>query len=246
MGTFYNLVETDYERALEEFGLAKSELHNDPELLRSIAFVQLRQGRFLEAQGNYHKAAELDPLNPVRYADESYSLECTHSYIEAEQALKRAITLDPGLAQWHSKMIRLYVRWYGEWPKIEPVVIEALKHSDTLGLLTGNWWWTRWLPELPWEKLLSDYIVRIRDTLDLPMYFDNVASGYDFMKDTAKSLLYIDSARKIREIELKENPGQLGSSYALGLNLAYLGDCERAVELGQKAKELLSVDECHY
>ncbi len=248
LGTFYNLVEGEYELALEEFNLAKSELHNDPNLLSSIAFVRGRQGRNLEAQEIYQRAVELDPINPVRHSELSYSLQCTHSFADAEQAIKRAITLEPQDARLHKRLIQINMRWYGDWTKIKPVVMEALKHVDTLELIsTYNWWLAHWLPELPWGKIVSDYIVRKRDTMDLAEYYGNVTAGlYYVMKDSAKALLYTDSSLKVQEQSVMKKPEEPFATSFLGLTCAFRGDCKRAIELGQKGKELLSIDECHW
>ncbi len=247
LGTYYNNVETDYERALEEFNLAKSELHNDPKLLSSIAYVRLRQGRFLEAQENYQLSAELDPINPIRHSELSYSLQCTHSFADAELAIKRAIALEPKVADPYRTLIQIYQRWYGDSAKVLPVVIEALKHVDTLDFITDSWWLVEWLPELPKERVLGDYIARKRETSDLALYYANVGWAYDIvMNDSLKSMIYTDSLRNLWEKAFSENPENVIAIPALGLALAELGDCERAIELGQKGKELLSVDECHY
>ena len=246
LGTFYNLVQGEYELALEEFNLAKSELHNDPDLLSSIAFVRGRQGRNLEAQEIYQKAAELDPINPIRHSELSYSLECTHSFADAEQAIRRAITLKPDDAIFNTKLIQINVRRYGDWTKIKPVVMEALKHVDTLEFISNSWWLAQWLPELPWEKLVNDYIERKRDTADLALYYENVAWGHFALKDSTKALLYIDSSLKVQEQSVMKKPEEPFATSFLGLTCAVRGDCERAIELGQKGKELLSIDECHW
>ncbi len=247
LGTYYNLVERDYERALEEFNLAKSELHNDPDLLSSIAFVRLRQGRFLEAQEICRRAAELDPINPKRHVELSYSYQCTHAYADAEQAIRRAITLEPEDAVgFYKKLMQIYMRWYGDWTKIEPIIKEALKNVDTLQFIEGEWRLVKWLPELPGEKLLGDYIVRRPDTMDIVTYYGNVSSGYDVLGDSAKALLYLDSCKREQDKHFEENPGDTTELSDLGLMLAYLGDCERAIELGQKGKESLPIDECHF
>ena len=43
-----------------------------------------------------------------------------------------------------------------------------------------------------------------------------------------------------------ENPDNPFYPSNYGLILSYLGDCEQALELGRKGKELLSADECHW
>lgn len=246
LGTYYNLVERDYGRALEEFNLAKSELHNDPDILSSIAFVQFRQGKFLEAQENLQKAAELDPINPTRYSLWSRCLQATHSFEEAEQVIRRAIALEPKEADHYRDLIQIFIRRYGDWTIIEPIVLEALKNVDTLELISGNWWLANWIPELPTKRLLGEIIQNKRDTIDLFWHYNNVSWGFWVVGDSGASALYMDSARYKAKKVYAENPDQHDINVGLSLILAESGDCERAIELGQKGKERLPYEDCHY
>ena len=43
-----------------------------------------------------------------------------------------------------------------------------------------------------------------------------------------------------------EDPESPYDNSELGLLLAQVGECDRAIELGERGKELLSIDKCHY
>jgi tetratricopeptide (TPR) repeat protein len=240
------LVRRDYDRALEEFNMAKSELHNDADLLEATALVLMRQGKFLEAQEHYRKAIDFDPLNAIRYIDLSNCLIFTNSWDEADRAINRAAALKPNNAWIYSQKLSLYLNKYGEWEKIEPIVREALANTDTLEFISHNFWLLNLLPELPTGSLIERYRSQKSNSMDLYEHYQNAALAYYTIGDSTMAMLYVDSTRIILEKQLKDNPDQPHRVSSLGLSLALLGDCERAIELGQEGKELLSVDDCHW
>ena len=60
------------------------------------------------------------------------------------------------------------------------------------------------------------------------------------------ALIYTDSARQNLEALLKFFPDEPHMNSYLGLTLAYLGECDRAIEYGARGKELYSVETCHW
>ena len=245
-GVYYNLVKRDYDRALEEFNMAKSELHNDADLLVDIALVLMRQGKFLEAQEHYRNAINLDPLNALKYMRLSNCLMFTNSWDEAELAINRAVALRPKNHWIRTFKLELYMNKYGEWEKMEPIVREALANADTLKFISKNFWLLDRLPGLPARALIDRFRIRERDSINLYEHYQNTALAYYVIGDSTMSLLYEDSARVLLEKQLMDNPDQPHRVSNLGLSLARLGECERAVELGKEGKQLLSVDDCHW
>lgn len=245
-GVYYNLVKRDYDRALEEFNMAKSELHNDADLLVDIALVLMRQGKFLEAQEHYRNAINLDPLNALKYMRLSNCLMFTNSWDEAELAINRAVALRPKNHWIRTFKLELYMNKYGEWEKMEPIVREALANADTLKFISKNFWLLDRLPGLPARALIDRFRIRERDSINLYEHYQNTAEAYYVIGDSTMSLLYEDSARVLLERQLMDNPDQPHRVSNLGLSLARLGECERAVELGKEGKQLLSVDDCHW
>lgn len=62
-GYFYNWHETDYDHALEEFSRALELGNKDSETYHAIAWVQMRQGNWADAEVNLHNALAHDPLS---------------------------------------------------------------------------------------------------------------------------------------------------------------------------------------
>ncbi len=246
MGIYYNIVETDYTRALEEFNSAHSELHNDPDLLSEIALVQMRQGKFIDSKENYSKAVELDPLNPFRYWAYSGMLTFTREYEEAESSTNKAIALDPTGIMHYTQKVNLYKSMYGDKDKITSVVEDALKRCDTVELLSNLWWVYDYMPDLPWERVQNEFRKNFKNRFELHIHYSILAQGYNELGDSAKLLLYADSSRIEIEKDLVDFPDDAHKHSALGIAYAYLGDCEKAVEHGARGADILSVEECHW
>jgi tetratricopeptide (TPR) repeat protein len=256
-GVYFNLVKTDYDRALEEFNLAKTELHNDADLLSDIALVQMRQGDFDEALENYSKAAEVDPLNPSIHADRSLCLSFVRQFQEAEQSINRAIALDPSRSEWYNQKLWLYGSRYGDVARMLPVIQDALNHTDTLDFVSDIWTYIEFLPAssqdslyslmgLSSDELFDHFRMECRDRVDTGLYYGTVAHAYYNRGDTALMMAYRDSVRTVLEKDLQANPDDPHRASALGLVLAYSGSCEEAEKWGRHGEELLSVATCHW
>jgi len=69
---------------------------------------------------------------------------------------------------------------------------------------------------------------------------------YYALGDSAMIVAYADTVQPYMLEELDQNPNNPQRSSYGGLMLSHLGDCEQAIELGLRGKELMSIDECHY
>jgi tetratricopeptide (TPR) repeat protein len=244
LGYYYHYVETDYDLAMEQFSLAKSELHNDPELLVAISFAQIRQGNVNEALENRRKAAELDPLNTKRHTGLCSYLRYARKFDEALRSVDRAIALEQDKPSHYSEKISLYASWYGEIDSVLPIALEALKHCDTSEFARDNWWLGRYTTILPWDSLVSEYIQEIREK-DSSNY-RGIYDLYEALGDSEMIGVYADSAKDSLVNLYNDQPENPNHPSNYGSLLSYLGECELAIEMGLKAKELLSIEECHY
>jgi serine/threonine protein kinase/tetratricopeptide (TPR) repeat protein len=246
LGTYYNAVLNDYERALEQFKLARSEIHSDPDVLAGIAIVHLRQGKFEESHREFRKAVELDPLSPVRYWLLAQSYQADHRFEEAEQNMSRAIALAPTNASYYFQLAKLLAARYGVWAPIDSLTREALTHCDSVEFASQAWHLVNRLPDIDLRKLVYTYQKTYKQWTDTGHYFVTLGRGYAQLGDSAMSLVYFDSSRQQYEKRIKESPDDPLIASILGSILARLGKCDRAVEFGRRSKELLSVDKCHW
>lgn len=247
LGKYYNNVETDYERALEEFSMARSEMHSNSDLLEAIAYVQMRQGKFIEGLDNQRRAVELDPINPARHEYLANLLNFNRKYDEALESINRAISLEPDKA-WHYRLkTEILLSKYGDLEKIKPIAQEALKKCDTIIFTMSYMGIKNLTPELPWDEWLNDLqqMTAARFESDSAIYTTMMIMASE-INNSGMLKQYADSIYKYFQDTYNDQPENPYYNSYLGLVLTYLGNYDRAVELGRRGKELLSVKECHY
>ncbi|MCP4568937.1 MAG: protein kinase [FCB group bacterium] len=245
MGTYYNLVAGDYNRALEEFAKARSEMPSNSGLLWAIALVQFRQGKFHEAQTNIRMAIELDPLTSYYYYDLAQILTYTKEYDEAISVIDRAIALKPDRATYYIEKMRFSLNGRGDIDGMRNVFHEACKYVEPVEIISQRFWKYN-LVNTPVDSLVADYVRIFRNT-ELPgLFYLTIAGAYWSAGQPGLKLAHCDSAKSVLQQQLKYAPDEYGLHMGLGYALACLGEYDQAIEEGEKAKELMSVDGCHW
>jgi serine/threonine protein kinase/tetratricopeptide (TPR) repeat protein len=245
MGTYYNLVANDYDRALEEFAKARSEMHSNSGLLYAIGLVQFRQGKFHEAQTNMRKAIELDPLTSFYYFDLAKILSYMKEHQEAISVIDRAIALKPDRAIYYTEKMFLLVNGRGDIDAMRDVFHEASNYIEPVEIISQRYWWFK-LVDTPVDSLVADYVRIFRNT-ELPgMFYLTLAEAYWSAGQTGPMMAHCDSAKSVLQEQLKFAPNEYGLHMGMGYALACLGEFDQAIEEGKKAKELMSVDGCHW
>ena len=238
LGNYYNIVARDYDRALEQFSMAKSELQNDPELLDAISNVQRREGKYEEAFENRRKAAELDPLNARRHSRLSSVLKDLRRFTEAEESINRAIALEPTVQGYYESKIACLISHYGDIAKVEPVIDEALAYCDTTEFVIKNSSVTRYIPALQTESIIADFLQKHRaDTTKAGpftgrpyFYFQHLDILQDYEDEAGRMARWYD--------------GNVMFADWQALLLSFAGDCDRAIELGIRNKDRDLENEC--
>lgn len=241
MGYYYEHVESDNERALEHYSLAKSELHNNPKLLQAIAKAKRQQGRFEEALVDQNKATILDPLSPHRHYLLAELFTDLKRYDEAEESIDRAIAMRPKASSFYSQKITNLIHWHGNIEIVKPVINDALTNCDTIQFISRNWWLTRYLPELEWHPIMVDYVHRkFADTTDY-----SPPNPIDIFNWTEDLTIFKDRIDEIQEEVEQANEfyNNTGSNLNLGILLSLLGECDKGIEYGLIAKEMLPIEE---
>ena len=261
LGKYYNQVETDYQRALDEFSLAKSEVHNNSELLEAIGFVQMRQGNFEEAIMNQQKAAELDPLNSSKHFQLAMTLYFVKRYQESHQAIDRAISLEPDKVYPYRFKAETAISNFGDIEKVKPIIIEALKSCDSLKLFSQFWDYKEYLPEFDWDLMIVKNIEQLEENRKSSnndtSYYYSMFNMYQKLNDTLKAQIYLDSLHQITQKlfndllaakfeDLKNHPRARNFSNFFGIVLSETGYCEEGIQFNKKIRELSSIEECHF
>jgi len=245
LGWYYYHGYLDYDRALEQFAIARKSQPNNSKLLEGIGYVQRRQGKFEEGLVNIKRASELDPLSNVLAVELAATLSSLRNYAEAERYYERAISLAPDLPQGYSFKAWLYLRWQGSIEKARAVLekgLENVKSAENaeivnslvdVDVFAGNY--EEALDQLSLKSEDIDYQHRF-----IPAAL-RYAQIYRYMDKKELAKKYYDEARSILESKIQKQPEDARLHSSLGIAYAGLGRKEDATREGKLAVELLPV-----
>jgi tetratricopeptide (TPR) repeat protein len=167
-------------------------------------------------------------------------------YSEAERCYERAISLAPDWPRPYAYKMQLYFLAEGSTKKARTVLNRALENIGTkedvfiifhwvlLEIFDGNY-----------QKALDTLSVGSSEAFETQFYFIPKAQLYGqingLMGDRQAEQAYYESARKILESKIKQQPEDARFHSALGIAYAGLGRKQDAIREGQLAVELLPV-----
>ncbi len=252
LGTFYNLMERDYDRALREFSRAESEMSSNADLSEAIGIVKMRQGKWSEALYNFEKASQIDPLNVRRYFWLATCNSLIRDYRAANQYINRALALSPSNVDAVYLKVNLGLLESGDidvgGESFESIASEAgpvavATYETGVTSLIGLW---RFMDNLSPEEIIPQ-IYDLGEARSRHVVYLNVGQLYDLSNNRDMALIYYDSSKMVLEKMLASDKNEDFDVYAsLGLTYALLGMAEPAVRAGRTAKELMSIDDCHW
>ncbi len=245
LGHYYYHGHLDYDRALEQFAIARKSQPNNSEVLEFVGYVQRRQGKFEEALGNIKRAFELDPLASRLAYQVALTFKLLRKYPEAERYYDRAISLSPDWPIPYARKANLYLLWEGKTEKARAVLQEALENIKS----TENFEIVDWLVDIDvfdgnYQEALDRLSLKSKD-IDNQYYFipnaQRYALIYRYMNKNELENKYYDEARSILETKIREQPEDARFHSALGIAYAGLGRKEDAIWEGKLGVELLPV-----
>jgi tetratricopeptide (TPR) repeat protein len=95
LGYYRYYVERDFTGALAELRQAEQALPNDTDVVKTIAFIQRRQGQWDEALAGLRRTVELDPRDIEGYSNLALTYEALRRFPEALATFDRASNWEP-------------------------------------------------------------------------------------------------------------------------------------------------------
>jgi len=246
LGNYYYYGHLDYDRALEQFAIARKSQPNNSLLFAAIGYVRRRQGKFEQALANLKKASELDPLDKLVAMEVARTFILLRKYPEAERYFERAISLAPDHPEPYHRKALLYLRPEGNTEKARTVLEKAMQNSksaaedaDIVILQVEIDVFDRNYPEaLDRLSLKSEHINNRLYFIPSALRY---ALIYGYMNKRELAKKYYDEAQSILESKIEEQPGDERFHSSLGIAYAGLGRKEDAIREGKLAVELLPV-----
>ncbi len=241
---YYNHL--DFDRALEQFAIARKSLPNNSEILSLIGYAQRRQGKFEQALANIKRACELDPLSSNINMQVGATFMLLRKYPQAERYYERGISLSPDLAFSYFWKAGLYLLWEGSTEKAWAVIEHA---SQNIGSLEDHWIVFKSVVlnvfDGDYQKALDRLSSYKLEAFDTQFYFIPKAQLYaqvnGLMGKPQLEQVNYESARSILKTKIQQQPKDARFHSSLGIIYAGLGRKDEAIGEGKLAVELLPV-----
>jgi len=248
LGHYYYHGQSDWDRALEEFAIARKNLPNDSDLLSFIGYVQRRQGKFEEALANIKRASELDPLSNIKASELGETFELMRNYPEAMRYYNRAISLAPDVPGAYYDKSGLYLLWEGNKEKARMVIEQAAQNIGSFGedpflvlmsvrlnVLDGKY-----------QEALAQLSSCKVEAFSSQFVFIPKAQVYaqinGLMGNKEVEQAQYESAASILETRIQQEPNDARFHSSLGIAYAGLGRKQDAIREGRLAVGLLPVN----
>jgi serine/threonine protein kinase/tetratricopeptide (TPR) repeat protein len=244
-GYYFYHGKLDYVQALMHFNIALKKQPKNPEVLEGIAYVKRRQGELAESVIHLTAAAEIDPRSPAIALNLGDSYALMRNYQDAGKWYDRALFLNleyPNAYYWKARMLLNR----GDTTKARKVLEAA---AQTLGeshplLITYHWILVD-IHERKYDAALQRLSSVLEEAFSDQFFFvpiDNLfAHIYSLMNNDQMAKKHYQSAVRLLEEKIKEDPEDSRYYSALGITYAGLDKKEEAVQAAQKATEILPI-----
>jgi TolB-like protein/Flp pilus assembly protein TadD len=242
LGLYHYYMESDYEAALRELGLAAEALPNDGDVGLYTAAVERRRGKWTQAIAAYQHAEQVDPRNPVMLYDSAQTYFGLRDWRTAAERMDRVLALFPD--SFNVKIQRAYIEflWKGSTAPIKAALESLPLNFDPDGVVTFARWDVSLMDRdvVAAEKALAAcQLDTIASQTGVPLPKSYLQACVDLVRgDAAKARTEFETARPFIEKIVVNSPQDGTRRAQLGLLYAFLGRKEDALREGQRAMEL--------
>jgi non-specific serine/threonine protein kinase len=252
LGWYYNLIEMNYEKALQEFAMAESEIATNADLSEAIGHVKMRQGKLQEALLKYEEAARLDPLTVRRY----YWLSTCNSMMgnleKAGEYIDRGLVLAPADGDAVAFKVFINLLQYGSVDSPDRTfddivgklgIAKAASYEFAPSFTNGLWRYI--IDRVDPDDMIAD-LRALREESSPSIFYLNLAQIFDLTGRQDSARVYYDSSKINLNEYVRKGTEDFHVYTALGFAYAYLGMADSAIWAGKTAKELIPVEKCHW
>jgi TolB-like protein/Tfp pilus assembly protein PilF len=239
LGFYYYYCERIYQRALDEFEIAKGSLPNSADVYLAIGAIERRQGKWAQSTANLEKAASLSPKDAwvlINLADNYWA---NRNFETADKIFDRAIAAAPNSFGVRKHKAELAIEWKGDLSLMEKELEQEPPGVDPDGRVTfARVEFLMLQRKFPGALAVLKQLPK-NDSYDeqLPELLEGAI--YTFLNDKEKARPAFERARAIAEKLVREGPNDAARYARLGLILAGLDRKEEAIAAGKRAVELL-------
>ena len=242
LGLYHYYMESDYDAALRELGLAGNALPNDGDVGLYTAAIERRRGHWTEALTAYLRAEAIDPRNSVMLYDASQTFFGLRDWHTAAERMDRVLALFPD--SFNVRIQRAYIEffWKGATAPIKAAVESLPPNLDPDGVVTFARWDVSLMNRdaVGAEKALAAcQLDTVASQTGVPLPKSYLQACVDLVRgNVAKARAEFEAARPAIEKTVANSPQDGVRHGQLGLLYAFLGRKDDALREGQRAMEL--------
>ncbi|UCC44964.1 MAG: tetratricopeptide repeat protein, partial [Candidatus Zixiibacteriota bacterium] len=217
MGSFYYHA-GQFDRALEEFDIARKQTPNSSDLLAEIAYCYRRQGKMEQAVEELTRAITLDPRSGIKLQILGDTYLRLRRYAHAERYFDLALEIVPDLDVLYVTKAWLHVMRDGDIETAREIM-QAMYEFAKITPFSSHWSALLDLAVGHYDGALKKYSVDDPASPGENHYAR--AYVYGLQGKSGLERLYYDSARAVLEEGVSANPGD--PRYHAGLAITYAG-----------------------
>ncbi len=235
-------MDQDYERALEQFDIASRLSPSDGDIVRLIAAIKRRQGKWKQALEEYERVAKLDPQNPNTVRELIFTNTAMRRWPDAARWVDQLRAMAP--ASIIAKIQRGYVEF---WWKGDTALLKSLLNQVPLGVDPDGS-----VTSVRWDVAMLDRnYAAARRAIDASSarelsYTGESSTPRTFFEgcialaqgDVPVAQKYFQDAQPVFEDAVKEAPSSAIRHANLGWFYAFMGRKDDAIREGRRAVEL--------
>jgi TolB-like protein/Tfp pilus assembly protein PilF len=239
LGFYHYYCERNYQRALEEFGIARQSLPNSADVYLAIGAIQRRQGKWAESTANMEKAASLSPKDAFLLVNLADNYGAVDDFERADRLFDRAIEAAPNSVGARTGKAMLAVDLKGDLSEIDKQLaqVEPGTQSDAEGTFYQAY---LFMLQRKFEKALA-VLKQLPDNVrgdEKPKEYLEGAL-YTFLNDKQRAHSAFRRARPILEKAIQQGSDDASRHMTLGMVLAGLGEKDAAIAEGKRAVALI-------
>src|SRR5215475_737851 len=238
LGFYHYYCERDYQRALEEFAIARKSLPNSADVYLAIGAIQRRQGKWAESTRNMEKAASLSPRDAFLLMNLADNYRAVDDFEKADRLFDRAIEAAPNSVSARTGKAMLAADLKGDLSEIDKQLahIPPGAAADSEGMFGRAYLLTL-------QRKFHDAVTFLKqlpgDASDEKQKEYLEGALYTFVNDKEQARSAFQRARSILEKAIQKGSDDAMHHMTLALVLAGLGEKGAAIAEGKLAVALL-------
>src|SRR5881394_1051248 len=136
LGFYYYYCERNYDKALDEFAIAKRSLPNSADVYMAVASIERRQGKWAESTANFEKAASLSPKDAFVLVNLGDNYRANKNFEAADEIFDRAIEAAPSSLSARAEKGKLAMDLKGDFSEIERQLTQMTAWDDPEKFIT--------------------------------------------------------------------------------------------------------------